>query len=100
MKDVNYVHLTTLNTFNRLKGLFVPARKRHRKGGKGGGGSSWVGVGRCSHAGVGEVLTGWVGGGVHMLEWERGSQAGVGKGITGWSGLSLIYDEVIERNLP
>ena len=38
MKDVNYVHLTTLNTFNRLKGLFVPARKRHRKGGKGGGG--------------------------------------------------------------
>jgi len=36
MKNVNYVHLTTLNTFNTLKGLFVPARKCHRKGGKGG----------------------------------------------------------------
>ena len=85
MKDVNYVHLTTLNTFNRLKGLFVPARKRHRKGGKGGGvvhGWEWGGVhmlvwGRYSQAGLGEEFTCWSGKGDHRLEWGRGSQAGV-----------------------
>ena len=35
-----------------------------------------------------------------MLGSGRSSHAAVGKGITGWSGLSLIYDEVIKRNLP
>ena len=59
-----------------------------------------MGAGRCSQAVVREGLTGWVGGGANMLGCRRGSHAGVGKGITGWSGLSLIYDEVIKRNLP
>lgn len=37
-----------------------------------------MGEGRCSHAVVREGLTGWVGGGAHMLGCGRGSHAGVG----------------------
>ena len=59
-----------------------------------------LGCGRGSHAGVWEGFTCWGRGGAHMLGSGRSSHAGVGKGITGWSGFSLIYDEVIKRNLP
>ena len=64
------------------------------------GGAHMLGWGRSAHAGVWEGFTCWGGGGAHMLGSGRSSHAGVGKGITGWSGLSLIYDEVIKRNLP
>ena len=99
MKNVNYVHLTTLNTFNKVERVVFDCQKVPQKGRESGvvhgwerGGVHMLWWGRGSQAGLGEELTCWGAegvhmlgwGGAHMLGWGRSAHAGVRKGFTCW----------------